>query len=83
MNQPPRIPNIIRMRRLNRQVKHLLRLLERDDVGDEAEGTVGLFDAITGFQVACTDPVGIQVGVAFGGGTLGGVSILGEVEGVL
>ena len=61
MNQPPLLPHVERVRLINSEIEHLLGLLDGDDVGDHAHGTISLLDLIASLEVACADPVFMQV----------------------
>ncbi len=65
MNEPPILPHIVRMRFTDREIEHLLGLLDGDDVGDDAQGAVGLLDFIANLEVACAHPLCTQVRMAF------------------
>ena len=66
MHQPPVIPDVERMGLTNREIEHLLGLLDGGDIGNDASGAVCLFDLIANLQVAGTNPVAVQVLVADG-----------------
>ena len=65
MNQPPILPHIKRVRRIYREIEHLLGLLNGNDVGDHAHRAVGLLDLIPNLEMTCTHPFHTQVRMAF------------------
>ena len=66
MHQPPIRPDVEGMGLVYGEIEHLLGLLDGGDIGNDACGAVGLFDLIANLEVACADPIGVQVLVTDG-----------------